>query len=267
MIITIVGTKSIVEIQNPETCQNMSDVPPSLGGHTTKLSIRLPASTTLEQVHLRMTFPYDFWESATQSHYPPTIHTPCNDFDVAQVILHAIFHKVLANISQSGLWSHNTNPFATKRSVEGLPNPKPPSKQGEPRLRLTNKYWTAIWHGQPYGNEFTCVHQCTSATCWWLEWAGYSNFPWAVIQLRKFLQAKLNHRSIGWRHCNNSTITKTNISVKKKMFNNHCKPPSSPIRRCLFHSIFYGRLEKNTRLSRGLPDLDSQDFGLSQSAC
>ncbi len=143
-MITILGTKSIVEIQNPETGQNMSDVPPSLGGHTTKLAIRLPTPTTLEQVHLRMTFPYDLWESVTQSHYPPTIHTPCNDFDVAQVILHAIFHKVLANISQSGLWSHNTNPFARNRSMEGLPNPKPPSKQGEPRLRLTNKYWTVI---------------------------------------------------------------------------------------------------------------------------
>ena len=58
-MITILGTKSIVEIQNPETGQNMSDVPPSLGGHTTKLAIRLPTPTTLEQVHLRMTFPYD----------------------------------------------------------------------------------------------------------------------------------------------------------------------------------------------------------------
>lgn len=64
--------------------------------HMTKLSIRLPTSTKLEQVHLYMTFPNAFWESVTPSHYPPTIHTPCNDFDVAQVILHAIFHKVLA---------------------------------------------------------------------------------------------------------------------------------------------------------------------------
>lgn len=117
--------KSIVEIQNPETCQNMSDFPP-LGGHTEnrlKLSIRLPTSTKLEQVHHGSStydFPLCFLRVSNSiplsTHHPHSLqwlqcgssHSSC---DLPQ--------GPSEKISQSGLWSHITKPFATKISMEG----------------------------------------------------------------------------------------------------------------------------------------------------